>query len=211
MSKNLAIIGAGELGKQIAHIAISNNLYNNIIYFDDYYDEEIFNGYKVVGSIKILLASFKKGLFDEVIIGIGYHHMAFRESLFQKIKDYKIPFGKVIHSSVIIDSTAKIGDGVIIYPGVIIDSNVKLKDNVLLNVGVSISHDTIINSHCFISPRVALAGFIVIGQKCILGVNSTIIDGVTISDSIQIGGGTVVIKNLIKQGLYVGNPARFIR
>ena len=134
MNKILAIIGAGELGKQIAHIAITNKLYKGIIYFDDFYQENYFIGYKVIGKLDLILESYNDGLFDEIIIGVGYNHMSFRESLFNKIKNNRIPFGNVIHSSTYIDKTVKIGEGIVIYPGVILDANVELKDNILINI-----------------------------------------------------------------------------
>ena len=50
-----------------------------------------------------------------------------------------------------------------------------------------------------------------IEEKCIIGINSTVIDNITIISNTQLGGGTVVIKNIIQSGLYVGNPQKFIR
>jgi acetyltransferase-like isoleucine patch superfamily enzyme len=46
---------------------------------------------------------------------------------------------------------------------------------------------------------------------CILGINATVIDNITIVSNTQLGGGSVVIKNIEHSGLYVGNPTRFIR
>ena len=37
-----------------------------------------------------------------------------------------------------------------------------------------------------------------------------VIDNIKIHSNTQIGGGGVVIKNINKNGLYVGNPVRFI-
>jgi UDP-3-O-[3-hydroxymyristoyl] glucosamine N-acyltransferase len=74
-----------------------------------------------------------------------------------------------------------------------------------------VAHNVVINRHCFVSACVAIAGFVKIKEKCYLGINSTIIDNITIVANTQIGAGTVVIKNIEKEGLYVGNPHRFIR
>jgi UDP-3-O-[3-hydroxymyristoyl] glucosamine N-acyltransferase len=83
-------------------------------------------------------------------------------------------------------------------------------DNVLINIGCVIAHDTNINSNCFLSPSVNLAGFVNVGEKSILGINCTVIDNIKIHSNTQIGGGGVVIKNINKNGLYVGNPVRFV-
>ena len=39
----------------------------------------------------------------------------------------------------------------------------------------------------------------------------TIIDNIKVNKKTQIGAGTVVINSIEKSGLYVGNPAKFVR
>ena len=56
-----------------------------------------------------------------------------------------------------------------------------------------------------------MAGFVDIKEQCIIGINSIIIDNISITEGTRTGGGTVVIKNIEEKGLYVGNPARFIK
>jgi acetyltransferase-like isoleucine patch superfamily enzyme len=56
-----------------------------------------------------------------------------------------------------------------------------------------------------------MAGFVTIEEQVIIGINATIIDNIKICKKTQIGGGTVVIKDILTHGLYVGNPAKFIR
>ena len=55
-----------------------------------------------------------------------------------------------------------------------------------------------------------MAGFVNIKVQCTIGINP-IIDNISITEETRTGGGTVVIKNIEEKGLYVGNPARFIR
>src|SRR5690606_3418643 len=107
--------------------------------------------------------------------------------------------------------TAIIEKGSVVYPGCLIDANAVIKANTILNISCAIAHDTTIGSHCFLSPRVAIAGFVNIEELCIIGINATLIDNLTIISQTQIGAGTVVIKSIESKGLYVGNPAKFIR
>ena len=209
MKKILAIIGAGHLGQQIAHFAISDNHYNDVAFFDDYEKSNQINSYRLLGKLERVEEAYNAGEFDELMIGVGYRHMPFRQELFETFRS--IPFGKIIHSTSWIDPTAIIGDGVIVYPSCTVDANVVIKENVLINLATTIAHDSVVHSHSFISPQVALAGFVTIGTMCILGINSTVIDNIKISESVQLGGGTVVIDDLTNKGLYVGNPARYIK
>ena len=210
MNKILAIIGAGDLGQQIAYHAISDNHFNAIVFFDDFTKEHLINGCQVLGRVDDVLDSFNKELFTHLIIGIGYKHMQERSNLFEMFNN-EIPFVNIIHSSCSIDASVKLGAGIVMYPGSILDANVVIGDNVLINIGCVIAHDTKIESNCFLSPSVNLAGFVNIGKKSILGINCTVIDNIDIASNTQIGGGSVVVKNINKKGLYVGNPIRFLR
>ena len=210
MQKKLAIIGSGHLGQQIAHYAIADNHYNKVVFYDDFAKETEVNGYKVLGNSDSVLTGFTNNEFDEILIGIGYKHLAVRKQLFERFSGI-VPFGKIIHSTSWVDATATIKEGCVIYPSCCIDAHAIINPNTILNVACTIAHDTVIEKHCFLSPRVALAGFIIIEEMCILGINCTIIDNIKIITQTQIGGGTVVIKNIDVSGLYVGNPAKFIR
>jgi len=210
MSKRLAIIGAGDLGRQIAHYAISDKQYDEVVFFDDFIIDKEVSGHKIIGTIQEVEKAFLDKKFDELLLGIGYKHLDVRKELFDFF-NCKIPFGKLIHSSCWIDKTAKIGEGVVIYPNCCIDAYSIIDSNSILNISCSISHNTNIGKHCFLSPRVAIAGFVSVEEKCIIGINATIIDNINVISKTQIGAGTVVIKNIVKKGLYVGNPAKFIR
>lgn len=208
--KTLAIIGSGHLGQQIAHYAIADKHYGHVVFFDDVSAEKSVNGYEILGTSDAIETAFAQNRFDEILIGIGYKHLKVRAGLFEKFAA-KIPFGKIIHSTVWVDPTAEIQAGCVIYPGCVIDAHAVISANSVLNVSCTIAHDTVIGKHCFLSPRVAVAGFVNVGEQGILGINATIIDNISIVGGTQIGGGTVVIKNIETSGLYVGNPHKFIR
>lgn len=210
MKKTLAIIGSGDLGQQIAHYALSDGHYGKVVFFDDFATEKEANGFPILGNSTAIEAEFQKKSFDELLIGVGYKHLEIRKQMFEKFSG-KIPFGKIIHSSCWVDPTAEIKEGCVIYPSCSIDAKAVIDQNTITNIGCTVAHDTQVGKHCFLSPRVALAGFITIGELCIIGINATIIDSVSIPSRTQIGGGTVVIDDIIKSGLYVGNPSRFIR
>tara|TARA_A100001015_G_scaffold310542_1_gene412154 strand:+ start:7185 stop:7412 length:228 start_codon:yes stop_codon:yes gene_type:complete len=50
----------------------------------------------------------------------------------------------------------------------------------------------------------------IVGNNVSIGSNATILP-VTICDSVVIGAGSVVTRNIIESGVYVGNPARKIK
>ncbi|MDR6372560.1 sugar O-acyltransferase (sialic acid O-acetyltransferase NeuD family) [Chryseobacterium bernardetii] len=209
--KRIAIIGSGHLGQQILHHIQTDTDDKVIGFFDDFMEKG--NSVKdlpILGGKGDVISIFQQGIFDEIIIAIGYKHLEFKKQIFETFKN-KIPFYTFIHSTSYIDPSATIGEGTVIYPYSMIDQNVKIGDNVLINISCSIAHDSLVGNHCFVSPSVAVAGFVSISEQCILGIHSTIIDNINIVEKVQLGGGAVVIKNISQPGLYVGNPVRFIR
>jgi len=209
--KKLAIIGSGDLGQLIAYHAATANLYTIAGFFDDFKSPgDQAHGHPILGGKEDILPQFNQGDFDVLMVAIGYKHFTFRKTIFERFKG-KIPYATLIHPSSYVDPSATVGEGTFILPGCTLDMNVTIGDNVLLNTAVSIAHDSAVGNHSFLSPNVCLAGFVKIGNSCNIGINSTIIDSISIVEEAQTGGGTVVIKNIDKPGLYVGNPARFIR
>lgn len=196
---------------QVAHFALSDSHYNDVVFFDDFESKTEKNGFRIIGSSSAIITAYQSGEFDEILIGIGYKFLPEKRKMYYHLKENNIKLGKIIHSSCWVDETATIEDGCILYPGCIIDANVKIGPNNMINLGCVFSHDGNIGGHSFYSPRVAIAGFVEIGEMCSLGINSTIIDNIKISNNIILGGATTVTKNLTDSGLYVGSPARKVK
>lgn len=198
--KKLAVIGGGDLGKQIAYHA-ANCGYEFVGFFDDY-------ATNALGKIEHVESGYTDGLFDELMMGIGYKHMAVREELYLSYRT-KIPFGKVIHPSAVIDSSCTIGFGSFIYPGCTLDMNVEIGENVSVNAGCIIAHDSKIGSHSMLSPGVVVSGFVDVQEKVNLGTGTKVIDNITLGPGVRTGAGAVVTQNFTQPGLYVGVPAKF--
>jgi len=209
--ERLAIIGSGDLGKLISYHAQADKHYEVIGFFDDTKEAgEMISGHPVLGKTSDIRSIYQDRGFDCLMVAIGYKHFEARKRIYEQyVKD--IPFGRIIHSSSYIDPSCTIGNGIFILPGCVLDHNAIIGDNVLLNTGCRIAHDSEIKSHSFLSPGVCMAGFSQIGSCCNIGTNSTIIDNIKIFDNVQTGAGTIVIKDISESGLYVGNPAKFLR
>jgi sugar O-acyltransferase (sialic acid O-acetyltransferase NeuD family) len=209
--KRLAIIGSGDLAKQIAHHAVHDKHYQIVGCFDDFILKgESSNGLCILGNIESIQDSFDKNIFDVLIIGIGYNHMKLRNDLFNRFEK-TIPFGTMIHSSCIIDKSAKLGKGTIIYPGCNIDMNAEIGNNCLIYNGCIIAHDSKVSNNTIFSPGVIIAGFCSIGEHVILGIASVLSDHISITEKVRTGAGTVVVKSIDESGIYVGVPAKSIK
>ena len=86
-------------------------------------------------------------------------------------------------------------------------SKVKIENNCFIGHGVMFVNDKFQNGGP--SGKTNLKKTF-IGSNVNIGSNSTILP-ITICDNVVIGAGSVVTRNISKSGIYVGNPARFLR
>ena len=206
--KKLAIIGASDLGLQMANYLDVESI-NFVGYIDDFKEiGSFFNGAPIVCSIDSIETYFNQKVFDYVIIGIGYHHFKFKEDLIKKLLELKIPLQTVIAPNVYIHPSSTIGDGSFILPGTVVDQKCKIGVSTVLNCNVTISHDSIVSDNCFIGPGAVVCGFVNIDKNCFIGANSTIIDHVKIKDNSTLGASSTVIEDITVQGIYIGTPAK---
>ena len=205
----IAIIGAGDLGCQIAHIARQSG-YNIVGFYDDFYKKSIVvNNLPLLGTVDDIVKTREK--FDSIVIGIGYKHFSVRNSLYMILKEHHIPLATIIHYTAYIDNTAVIGEGTIIQAKVVIDKNCKIGNNVFVNISSTIAHDSSIGDHSFLAPCVSIAGATQIGRCSFIGINATIINRLQLPDNVVVGAGAVVVDSLKEPGTYVGVPAHKIK
>ncbi len=209
--KKLAIIGSGDLGKQIAQLAFDNSHYEISGFYDDFEPiGNLIHGYPILGKIENIEDHFENGAFQELLIGIGYKHMDFRQELFNRLKNH-IPFGKIVHSSCTIHHSASIGFGSILFSGTQVDMGSVIGENCIIYNGCIIAHDTQIGSHSIVSPGVQIAGFCKIGGNVNLGIGTIVSDNVKIKRGTRTGAGAVIVNDINEAGLYVGIPAKKIK
>lgn len=207
----LGIIGAGDLGQHIAHYAKMSDQFDEIIFFDDFQKPGSYNEYGLIaGNTSQIELFINKQKIQHLLIGVGYNHMDARESFFEMYAKL-IHFPNLIHPSVYMDYTTKIGSGNILLPGCVIDKDSIIGNNIFLNPSCTLAHDNNIKDHSFFGPGVKTSGFVTIGKKCFIGTGTTTVDNLSIGDNISTGAGTVITKSISKQGTYIGAPARMIK
>lgn len=196
-NKVLAILGSGELGQQIRHLAISDGHFEVVIFYDDFD-----NSQEIKGTSENLLNDYKAGVFNYLLIGIGYNHLLKRDFFYEKFKN-DIPFYKLIHSSCYVDSTSIISDGVVLYPRCVIDKNVYIDVNTILNLNNVVSHNSVIGRSNFLAPSVSIAGFTTILNCCFIGIGSVIIDNVKICSNVKLGASSLILSDINEEGTYI--------
>ncbi len=112
-----------------------------------------------------------------------------------------------INCQVFIENDVIIGDNVTIKPGVQIWDGITIEDNVFIGPNVTFTND--LNPRSKIYPEIFLKTIIKKGAS--IGANATILPGLVIGENALIGAGSVVLKDVPANTVWVGNPARQIK
>jgi putative colanic acid biosynthesis acetyltransferase WcaB len=98
-----------------------------------------------------------------------------------------------------------IGSGLIIHHGrcLVLNKNVVIGDNVTLKHSTTIGNKEGLNGEDLGSPT--------IGDNVTIGPNTVIIGPIKIGDNAVIGAGSVVVKDVEKNSVVAGNPAKLIK
>jgi sugar O-acyltransferase, sialic acid O-acetyltransferase neuD family len=207
MRKKVVIIGAGGHAKVIADIIEKSG--DEIVGFLDDNKEigtTIIKEYKVIGDLnnRFAMAVTKENL--EFIIAIGDNKKREEISHSPNLKFYT-----AIHPSAQMGLDVEIQEGTVIMANACINSSAKIGKHCIINTGAIIEHDNIIEDFVHISPNVALGGTVKIGKSTHVGIGSTIKNNITICENCKIGAGAVVVKDIEKEGTYIGVPAKGIK
>ncbi|MBK2026285.1 acyltransferase [Francisella philomiragia] len=112
-----------------------------------------------------------------------------------------------ICSHCLIENEVSIGNNVTIKSGVQIWDGITLEDNVFVGPNVTFTNDRMPRSKQYATewPKT------LIKKGASIGANSTILPGITIGENAMVGAGSVVTKNIPKNEIWIGNPARFYK
>lgn len=210
--KDIAIFGAGGLGREVACLIKSINkkkpTWNFIGFYDDGLEVGIRNRYGVVlGGVNDLNNSKSK---LSVVIAIGNPKIV--SEIVSKINNNLIDFPNLISPDIIFldREDFSIGKGNIVLPGSLVSCNVKIGDFNLLNGLIQIGHDTKIGNYNSIMPSVRISGDVIIGNYNFFGVNSVVLQQVEIGSDTKIAASSLILKNTKDGSTYLGNPAKII-
>jgi len=205
MSKNIILIGAGGLGKEVFQWFNSDEKFkDNIIGFLDKANPD-FSKYKIKPEYLGDEDSYRFDDNDYVVITIS--DIQIRKRIYSKLKN-KAQFANLIHSRAIVSENVDIGSGNIICPNCIISNNVTIGDNNFININSSICHESVINNNIVISPYSLINGECFIDDEVFIGSHSTIFQNSRIGSKTSVEANTLVKGNIQSNTYICGVPGR---
>lgn len=206
MNKKIVIIGASGHGKVVADIAKLTG-YEEILFIDDDVNKKKCGKYKVIGTFKQINSLIKDDYDFAVSVGDNRTRARIYEELVNK--EAKLPV--LIHPSAVFDETVKIGNGTVVMANAVINSSSVIGEACIINTASSIDHDCVIKNYVHISPGVNIAGTVTVGYCTWVGIGTKISNNIEVADKSIIGAGSIVIKDILNEGTYVGSPVRRVR
>ena len=207
---DLIIFGAGGFGKELYDLSTRINKTNN--FWEDIYFTEDNPITSRITSLEIKIIDFDviKNNYDpkkfEIIIALGEPNL--RKTIYKRLKDLDFKFATIIDPTSIISPTASISEGVVIYPMSIIASSSHIGVNSVVNTHSTVGHDITIGSHTVISSHVTIGGNSTLGNEVYIGLGAQTKEKLSIGDGSIIGMGSILFRDLDKNIIAMGNPAR---
>ncbi len=209
--KDIAIYGAGGLGREVA--SVLNSLFPEdkprrlVGFFDDgkQRDEPIAHFGKCLGGINEL------NVWPTPIeVALCFGDGRTSKTVYSKIINPNVSFPNLIYQdfSIADKKTFKIGKGNIITGGCRVTTNITIGDFNLLNGGVVFGHDVHIGSFNTFMPGCRISGEVTIGDYCLFGAMSFVKQCLKIGDNVRLSPLSPLLTNPKDDCLYIGNPAK---
>lgn len=205
MKSKLLIIGAGGHGRVVADIALKMNKWSSIAFLEDNEEVKSSMGLRVLGGLNEVSKYID---FYDIFVAIGNNQI--REKIQKDLELMGASLPILVHPQATIGEHVQLGKGVAVMAGAIINCCSVIGNGSIINTGSTIDHDNVIKEYAHISPGVHIAGSVEIERRTWLGVGTIVSNNVKIANDCIIGAGSVVIKDIIEPGTYVGIPARRI-
>ena len=216
MIKNVFFWGAkykaGIIYDLIKNNKITENTKNlSVSYlFDPNLEEPKFSSKAKFSNVKEHLNEF----FDKsdyFVTCIGNELGKARYFISKELEKKNIKPLNIISKNAYFDNSDLLGKGVQLFAGSVVHYKAEVGDYSILNTGSILEHDCKLGNGVHLMPGSVVGGNTIIGDFVTVGLNATIMPQLEIEVGAFIGAGAVVTKNVKKNEVVVGNPAKFLK
>lgn len=199
MKKEIVIVGARGLGKELVGYLEEDENYRITCILDELEEQSLF-GYEIVHPQKY------QGACRDAVFAVGYPEH--KEAVLKKYEHLHFIWEPYVHPSAIVSRHASLGEGVVIGPFAVIAGNATVGPFAFMNAYTAMGHDSAIGRYSSLMPYACITGGVKIGEECLLATGTKILPDVTIGDRCRASAGTIVTRDVPADSLIFGNPAQ---
>lgn len=209
MEKELILVGGGGHCKSVIEVAESAGYrIKGILDKPELVGKKVLD-YLVIGTDEQIIDMVGEVLF---VVTVGHvKNPSLRVKLYHQVLEAGGQFATLIASSAQVSRYAFVGKGSVIMHNAIVNAGARVGDGCIINTSANIEHDVTIGNFCHVSTGAMVNGDCMIGEKSFIGSQSVILNNVSIEEGCVIAAGAVVRKDIMKSGIYAGNPAVWIK
>jgi sugar O-acyltransferase (sialic acid O-acetyltransferase NeuD family) len=204
----LGIYGTNGMGRELREIALLINSktprWDQLIFIDDTKEPGELKGCRML-PFEAVKQEYTP---DEIEIVIGMGEPAYKELVWERVKNAGYRLATIIHPDAEVVPSAQLGEGVVVRKGSIVSSDSIVGNNVIIQSYVVVGHDVVVGDHCQISSFTDIAGHCKVGNRVFIGLGSCVKEETSIGDDAVVSMGAVVMKDVGDAYIVMGNPAR---
>ena len=195
--KNIVIIGAGDLGKEVVWLIEDINKVNPQYVILGFLDDDKakdggeFYGYRVLGdSGRLESLAEKTPLYAVIAIQNG----SIRKKIREEHKDFS-DWASIVHPTAVIASTSPVEKGSIVFPHVTVSVDAKLGEFDLLYINSTICNDCKIGDYVSVMSGASVSERAEIGDECFLAAGSAVYPHKKLGCKVEVGVEATASKN----------------
>ena len=195
--KEIVIMGAGELGKEVVWLIEDINrkkpTWVILGFLDDTKIEgDLYCGYPILGPMNRLEQLRETNSFYAVI---AVQNGADKAMIAANHEDFK-RWATIIHPTAVIAPESCIGDGSIVFPQVTVSVDTVIGKHVLLYIHSIICNDCKIEDYASVMSGVSVAEHVTIGERSYLSAGCDVYPHIKIGDGCRIAVGSNIDKDI---------------
>lgn len=213
--KNVLILGGGGNASVVGYAMLDafNKGFtdlNFVGYINDRDGVSEIEGYPVVGGLKDIPQLIKEDYYFINTIG----KIGFQEERITLLESLNIPderYVTFVHPSAYVAPNVQLGVGNIIMPHVCIAPGAKLGKCCRVMIGAIVGHNSNSGDYCFFAAGSVTGAYTTLGKGVFVSLHATIREFLKIDDYATVGMGAVLTKNIGKNEIWIGNPAKLYK
>ncbi|MDR1953156.1 MAG: NeuD/PglB/VioB family sugar acetyltransferase [Clostridiales Family XIII bacterium] len=211
--KELYIIGAGGLGREVADTVVAINQQKNIYRIAGFVDDnEVIHG-SAINDIPVLGGRdlFKqRRAAREIYAVIAIADVKIRKAIAEDLDGF-VTWENIIHPAAIVSAHCEIGRGNIVQAFCSVSANARFGNHCIFNAGSLLGHDAILEDYVSVMRRCDVNGHVRLRTGVYLGSSVLIVPDVTIGENAFLCAGSAIFKDVDDDAVMIGNPAKRIR